>query len=207
MRKHPTIPGRFIYTVEREREAERQFSSILAHNIDESVQGYDNFGRSTTFTSVNQTGERKCLPFKKEVFTVIGDIVISSDTEKVVYWEKRFSVDSEHISGIIKYEKEGFQYDIPQNAFVAFVRKRTGARIGVMSITENGKFELNLRDEYQFEWVDDGIDIYYTDSDGVTYNFNYTVNGEAKTVDLNTLYNLVNEGGIVLTVNADAANQ
>lgn len=208
LRKHPTIPGRFIYTVEREREAERQFSSILAHNIDESVQGYDNFGRRTTFTSVNQMGERKCLPFKKEVITVNGDIVISSDTEKVVYWEKRFSVDSEHIKGNIYYQKQGNEQQlIPQNAFVAFVRKRTGARIGVMSITEHGKFELNLRDEYQFEWEDDGIDIYYTDSDGVTYNFNYTVNGEAKTVDLNTLYNLVNEGGIVLTVNADAANQ
>ncbi|MBO7312976.1 MAG: hypothetical protein J6U48_01970, partial [Alistipes sp.] len=89
---------------------------------------------------------------------------------------------------------------IPKDAFVAFVRLRTGARIGVVTITENGKFELNLRDEYQFGWKDDSIDFYYTDSDGVVYSYTYIENGVTKTLDLDALYNLVNSNKpIVLT--------
>jgi hypothetical protein len=76
---------------------------------------------------------------------------------------------------------------------VAFVRLRTGARIGVVTITDDGKFELNLRDEYQFAWEDDSIDFYYTDANGNVYNFNYTENGVAKAVDLNLLYTLIIE--------------
>ena len=89
---------------------------------------------------------------------------------------------------------------MPKDAFVAFVRLRSGARIGVVTITQDGKFELNLRDEYQFAWEDDSIDFYYTDADGAVYNFNYTEDGVAKAVDLSLLYNLVEHGEpIVLT--------
>jgi hypothetical protein len=69
-----------------------------------------------------------------------------------------------------------------------------------VSIVADGKFELNLRDEYQFAWEDDSIDFYYTDEDGVVYNFNYTENGVEKTVDLNLIYTLIERGeSIVLT--------
>jgi hypothetical protein len=69
-----------------------------------------------------------------------------------------------------------------------------------MSIYADGKFELNLRDEYKIAWEDDSIDLYYTDSDGTVYNFNYIENGEKKSVDLNLLYTLVKDGKpIVLT--------
>ena len=106
-----------------------------------------------------------------------------------MFWEKRFSVDTRHFTGEIYYEKNGQQLPIPKNAFVAFVRLSTGARIGVVTIHEDGVFELNLRDEYQFTWTDDPIDLYYTDADGVVYNFNYKDNnGVAKSVDLNLLY-------------------
>ena len=200
LRKHPTVPGRFIYTVDREREEERQYGNYVAFNKDEATSGYDEYGRIVTNYRADQTGERKCLPFKKTAITIGGDIEISSDTEKVVFWEKRFSVDTKHINGDIYYVKNGRQQQIPKDAFVAFVRLRTGARIGVVAITENGKFELNLRDEYQFAWEDDSIDFYYTDDDGVVYSFNYTENGVAKEVDLNTLYNLIARGeSIVLT--------
>ena len=200
LRKDPNIPGRFIYTVEKTREAERAFGTINAHNADASQSGYDNFGRIEAIASVNQTGERKCLPFKKTSITAGGDIVISSNKDKVVYWDKTFKVDTKHITGNIYYvKKDGTQAPIPQNAFVAFVRLRTGARIGVMSITEEGQFELNLREEYQFNWEDDPIDMYYT-VDGITYNFNYEENGVAKSIDLNLLYELVNNNtNIVLT--------
>ena len=200
LRKHPTIPGRFIYTVERERDDERQYGFAPAFNTDESTSGYDRFGRIETGITQNQTGERKCLPFTKKAITAGGDIVISSDTEKVVYWEKRFSVDTKHIIGEIYYEKSGTRYPIPKDAFVAFVRLRTGARIGVVTITQDGKFELNLRDEYQFGWEDDSIDFYYTDADGVVYSYTNMEDSQTKSLDLSALYELVNKGQpIVLT--------
>ena len=202
LRKHPTIPGRFIYTVERKREDERQYGNYVAFNKDEATSGYDEYGHLIQNINTNQAGERKSLPFKKTAITIGGDIKISSDTEKVVFWEKRFSVDTKHIAGNIYYEKSGESQavPVPKDAFVAFVRLRTGARIGVVAITENGKFELNLRDEYQFAWEDDSIDFYYTDDDSVVYSFNYTENGVAKEVDLSTLYNLIERGeSIVLT--------
>ena len=194
LRKHPSIPGRFIYTVERERKDEKAFGFAPAFNKDVSTSHFDHYGRLETGISVDQSGERKSLPFKKTAITAGGDIVISSQTENVVFWEKRFSVDTKHIMGDIYIEKQdGTRKPIPKDSFVAFVRLRTGARIGVVSITENGKFELNLREEYQFAWEDDSIDFYFTDnSDGAkVYSFNYEENGVAKSVDLNLLYNLV----------------
>ena len=200
LRRDPRVPGRFVYTVSRTREAERAFGYARAHNTDASASRHDNFGRLEEGITIDQEGERKCLPFKKTSITSKGDIVISSNKEKVVYWDKTFKVRTEHITGAIYYEKEGTRHPIPHNDFVAFVRLRTGARIGVVTITEDGQFELNLRDEYQFDWQDDPIDLYYTDGDGVTYNFNYTENGSAKPVDLDLLYTLVaNKEPIVLT--------
>jgi hypothetical protein len=200
LRKHPTIPGRFIYTVEREREDERKYGFATAHNQDLSTSYYDNFGRIVSNTTQNQSGERKCLPFKKTAITVGGDISISTDSEKVVFWQKRFSIDTKHIMGEILYEKDGTRRAIPKDAFVAFVRLRTGARIGVVTITEDGRFELNLRDEYQFAWEDDSIDFYYTDANGTVYNFNYKEDGIEKPVDLNLLYTLTEQNTpIVLT--------
>ena len=201
LRKHPTIAGRFIYTVERLREDERQYGFAPAHNKDLSTSDYDEYGRVRTGVTQNQAGERKKLPFKKTAITIGGDIMISSQTEEVVYWEKRFSVDTKHLTGEIYFDKNGVRTKMPKDAFVAFVRLRTGARIGVVSIVEDGKFELNLRDEYQFAWEDDSIDFYYTDSStGDVYSYNYMENGVEKAVDLNLLYNIIKRGEpIVLT--------
>ncbi len=200
LRKHPTVAGRYIYTVERERDAEREYGFAPAHNIDASTSCYDRFGRIETNVTINQTGERKLLPFKKTSITAGGDIVISSDSDKIVFWQKRFSVDTKHIMGDIYYLKNGIETPLPKDAFVAFVRLRTGARIGVITIYANGKFELNLRQEYKFGWEDDSIDLYYTDDNGVVYNFNYMDNGVKKAADLSLLYTLTELGEpIVLT--------
>ena len=210
LKRDPRTPGRFIYTVSKKRAVERDFGFAPAHNKDEATFRYDDYGGVVPNVTINQEGERKCLPFKKTSITSKGDIVISSNKEKVVYWDKTFKVKTEHIIGTIKYKKEGVQdpIAIPHNAFVAFVRQSTGARIGVVTITSDGNFELNLRDEYQFNWTDDPIDLYYTDGDGVTYNFNYTDGGEAKSVDLNTLYNLTkSDTPIVLTVKEENTPQ
>ncbi len=186
LRPHPTIPGRYIYTVDRHREHGHQYGSLPAANKDVSQVQFNQFGQKVPVEgSIDQSGERKCLPFIKESITAGGDIHITTDKDRIVFWDKTFNVDAEHIKGEIFYEKGGQRIPIPKDAFVAFVRLRTGARIGVVTITENGKFELNLREEYQFAWNDDSIDFYYTDNEGVVYN--YSDAG----IDLNTLYNHV----------------
>lgn len=197
LRRDPTTPGRFIYTVDRHRNHEREFGAegLSVVNVDRSETQFNKFGLKVPVEgSIDQTGERKSLPFKKTAITAGGDIHITTDKNRIVFWDKTFNVDTEHIKGTIYYEKGGIQYPVPTDAFVAFVRLRTGARIGVVTIYESGKFELNLREEYQFNWTDDSIDFYFTDSDGVVYNY------IDKGVDLNTLYDLVGRGEpIVLT--------
>ena len=209
LRPHPTIPGRYIYTVDRHRNHEREYGHKInsndylpVANVDDAAVEFNKFGEKVPVVgSINQRGERKCLPFKKTSITAGGDIHITTDKERIVFWDKTFNVETTHIKGVIYYEKSGTRHPIPKDAFVAFVRLLTGARIGVVTITENGRFELNLREEYQFGWTDDSIDFYYTDSDGVVYSFNYMENGVEKSVDLSTLYNLVEKGEpIVLTV-------
>ncbi len=201
LRKDPAVAGRFIYTVSKKRADEKAFGYAEAHNKDLATSRYDDYGGIVPNVTIDQTGERKLLPFKKTSITSNGDISISSNKEKVVFWDKTFEVKTEHMKGTLKYQKDGQVLDIPHDAFVAFVRMRTGARIGVVTLTENGQFELNLRDEYRFEWGDDPIDFYYTDKEGKVYNFNYTDNGVKKSVDLELLYSLLqNNKQIVLTV-------
>ena len=201
LRSHPTIPGRYIYTVDRHREHGHQYGSLPAANKDESRVQFNQFGQKVPVEgSIDQSGERKCLPFKKKSITAGGDIHITTDKDRIVFWDKTFNVETSHIKGEIHYKNEQGQFPVPHNAFVAFVRLRTGARIGVATIYEDGKFELNLREEYTYNWTDDPIDFYYTDTDGVVYN--YTKKGTSNTFDLNTLYNLVKSGeAIVLTNN------
>ena len=144
------------------------------------------------------------LPFKKTSITAGGDINITTDKNKVIFWDKTFNVETSHIMGDIYYRDEQGDHPIPHNSFVAFVRLRTGARIGVATIYEDGKFELNLREEYKYTWTDDPIDFYYTIEDNggnkITYNLNYEVDGEAKSVDLELLNKWANDGTpIILT--------
>ena len=93
---------------------------------------------------------------------------------------------------------------VPDDAFIAFVRLRTNARIGVVTLNPSiggpGWFELNLRDEYRFDWKSDPIDFYYK-KDGKVYNYNYiNENGQKQSVDLDLLYSLLKaEKPILLT--------
>ena len=156
--------------------------------------------------------ERKLLPFKKTSITAGGDITITTDKDAIVFWDKTFNIETSHIRGKIYYKNEQGQFPVPHNAFVAFVRLRTGARIGVATIYEDGKFELNLREEYTYTWTDDPIDFYYTVQDAqgnnITYNLNYTVGGAARTVDLETMYQwTVNNQPIVLTVQPETPQE
>ena len=73
LKADPAVPGRFIYTVEADREAERNYGTNAIENID-----------NTTTISVNQNGERKTLPFITNSIVSAGDITISSNEKQVV---------------------------------------------------------------------------------------------------------------------------
>lgn len=215
LRPDPSMPGRFIYTVSKKRDDERVFGYDYAHNKDEATSRYDDFGGVVPNVTIDQIGERKLLPFIKTSITSKGDINITSNKDKVVFWDKTFEVKTEHMKGQLLYQKAGEEHPtpVPDDAFIAFVRLRTNARIGVVTLNTNtggpGAFDLNLRDEYTFAWNDDPIDFYFTDKtdNNKVYNFNYTdENGEKKSVDLELLYTLLkNDKPIVLTEQPAAA--
>lgn len=197
LRKDPSVPGRFIYTVSKTREQERDFGFAYAYNRDLATSRYNDLGGVVPNVTIDQTRERKLLPFKKSAITSKGDITITSNKDKVVFWDKTFKVKTEHMKGILMYKDDkGDVHYVPDDAFIAFVRLRTNARIGVVTLNPDtggpGEFELNLRDEYRFDWEDDPIDFYYKDKEtGKVYNFNYIENGVKKAVDLNMLYELL----------------
>lgn len=149
----PATPGRFVYTVEATREAESAYG----------------------------TGERKTLPFRTATSVSSGDIVISSNQEKVVFDTETFSVANAPISGTIQYRAaEGPQY-VPANGFVSFERTRNNSRIGSLAIVDGeGQYELRLRKEYEFNWYSDEVELRYEDDGGNVYTATYP--------NLNTLY-------------------
>ena len=213
LKKDPRTPGRFIYTVSKKREDERAFGFAEAHNKDQAEYLYDNYGGPFSIEKwlqdpnenggnlikdgkVNQDGERKCLPFEKTSITSKGDIRISTNKDWIVFWDKTFKVKTQHMKGILKYkdEKGNVNY-VPDDAFVAFVRLKTNARIGVVTLNKaagvEGWFDLNLRDEYRFDWKDDPIDFYYKEKlSGKVYNFNDT-DADGKPISLEQLYNIL----------------
>lgn len=155
LKPHATIPGRFVYTVDQSRETER------AYGNGEAVKIADKY-------SATQSGERKTLPFKTSTITSAGEIIISSNKDVVEFFDKRFKVTNRLIEGRIQYYDGANNVDIPVDAFVGFATAKNGVRIGSMSIVANGRYALNLRAEYDFDWVDDQIKIDYI-KDGVVY--------------------------------------
>lgn len=155
LKADPNMEGRFIYTVDANRETERQYGYGTVINSDG--------------TGANQTGERKTLPFKTSSIVSAGDIVISSNKEKVVFFDKTFTVSNTPISGTLKYAGA----DVPRNAFVSFERTRNGSRIGSVTVTADGRYELRLRKEYTFNWYTDEVEFHYEDTDGNVYHKTY----------------------------------
>lgn len=158
LKADPNVEGRFIYTVDANRETERQYGYGTVINSDG--------------TGANQTGERKTLPFKTSSIVSAGDIVISSNKEKVVFFDKTFKVSNTPISGTLKYGTNGL--NVPRSAFVSFERTRNGSRIGSVTVTADGRYELRLRKEYTFNWYTDEVEFHYEDTDGNVYHKTYT---------------------------------
>ena len=176
LKADPNVEGRFIYTVDANRETERSYGNNDVINKDNT-------------SGVNQAGERKTLPFKTRSIVSAGDIVISSNKEKVVFFDKTFTVSNTPISGTLKYAGA----DVPRNAFVSFERTRNGSRIGSVTVTADGQYELRLRKEYTFNWYTDEVEFHYEDTDGNVYHKTYT-NLAALFASPNVVLELAEEG-------------
>ena len=153
LERDPNKEGRFIYHVDANWEIERSIGSAVA--------------RLTDALATSQTGERKVLSFKTKNIVTTGEITISADASKVSYYTKTFKIQNQSITGTLQYRKEGHTVEpIPAGAFVPFEVEPTYNRIGAVSITEGGKFELRLRSEYRYDWNTDNVKLQFTDTNG-----------------------------------------
>lgn len=158
--------GRFVYVVDATRDSERNYGSSSALVEDTRTVDYNGLP-----VSVNQSGERKLLPFKAKNIVSDGQIKISSEEEKVVYYEKTFNLVNEAIKGMITYGSSNTP--VPADAFVPFEVLPTYNRIGVMSVGSGGSYQLRLRAEYRFNWETDDIKLQYVDGNGTVYEKTY----------------------------------
>lgn len=125
-----------------------------------------------TSKATNQSGERKVLPFVTRSIVSAGDITISSNESKVVYYTKKFKVQNKSITGRLQYRRvsDNAIVDVPEGAFVPFEVEPTYNRIGTISIHANGQFELRLRSEYKYDWDTDNVKFQFIDeTDGTIY--------------------------------------
>lgn len=151
---HPTIEGRFVYVVDKDRETERSFGN---DNVILKENGYDH------------SGERKSLPFKKRRATTAGEITFSADESMILFYEKKFKISNEPITGNIHYNLNNVETPVEKNSFVAFARTSDGVRIGSLTIAEDGKYSLNLRSEYNFNWNTEEVEFDYIAPDNKVY--------------------------------------
>lgn len=103
---------------------------------------------NTTAIQSNKNGERKVFTFKTTSIVTEGDIVIYTDAEKISYKTKTFNVTNAPISGEITYAGTA----VSAGQFISFSREIDGSRIGSLTVTEDGKYQLRLRKEYEFTW-------------------------------------------------------
>ncbi len=155
LEKHPLIEGRFVYHVDASREAERAFGSAAAISEDSKA--------------VSQAGERKRLAFKTRSVVTAGDVTISSDESKVVFYQKTFKLQNNSIVGRIAYRSPSGVIEVPAGSFVPFEMLPTYNRIGTVTIGDSGAFELRLRSEYRYDWATDDVKFQFTDHNGVIY--------------------------------------
>ena len=95
--------------------------------------------------------------------------MLSSQEEEVVYYRKTFKLNNNSIKGSIKYgdTPSSTLTNVPARSFVPMERTYDNTRIGSMTITSDGQYELRLRGEYDFNWYTDEIQFEYTVGDTV----------------------------------------
>ena len=172
--RDPNVAGRFIYHVSEDRETERAAGTTTALVSDpKAVDG--------------QSGERKTIAFKTNDIVTAGEITISADESKVIYYTKKFKIQNSSITGVLKYRNANDEIvNVPSGSFVPFEVMPTYDRIGVISVGDNGAFELRLRQEYKYDWNTDNVKFQYRDENGVVYESTFN--------SLNNLYSTLQNG-------------
>ena len=162
--KSTDVTGRYIYHVDASRAEEAGYGS----------------------------NERKSITFRTKKIVSSGEITISSDESRVVFYKKTFRVQNASIRGKIQYQpKGGSPVAVPEDSFVPFEMLPTYNRIGTMDVNSGGSFELRLREEYKYDWTTDDVKFQFS-KDGKVYEKTFT--------SLQELYNMVAAGNtIVLT--------
>ncbi len=156
LRKDPVVPGRFIYTVDASREAERAYGSM-------SVLFTDTASNMTEGNTNGQTNERRVLPFVTNSIVTAGDIVISSNVDQAVFYQKAFHVKNpSHVGTISVKNDTGGSTEVEAGEFVAVELDSDHTRIASLTVTSKGQYELRLRKEYEFYWTST-INIIYGD--------------------------------------------
>ena len=109
----------------------------------------------------------------------------------VRYYTKTFKLTNQSIAGSIKYGTDaGSAVAVPARSFVPMERTYDGTRIGSMTITADGTYELRLRAEYDFDWNTDEI------------MFEFNSNGTHYSTKVSSLANLYANRSLVLTPTA-----
>lgn len=172
------VPGRFVYHVAADRTNERGYGTTAALASDSKADG-------------GQAGERKVIPFKTKSIVTAGNITLSADDSRVVYYPKTFKIQNQSITGKLQYRGKatGNLIDVPYDSFVPFEVKPTYNRIGTVRVEQGGNFELRLRKEYRYDWTTDAVKFQYTDG-SVVYEKEFT--------SLNALYETLKNGSSVI---------
>ena len=115
----------------------------------------------------------KTVKFLPKSIVSSGEIKIAADPKVVVYYEKTFRISNSSIEGKIQYNYGGVYRNVPANSFVPFEMLPTYNRIGVVTVHDNGGFEIRLRSEYKYDWNLDDIKLQFTDESGKIYEAGY----------------------------------
>lgn len=111
---------------------------------------------------------RITLHFKTSRIVSAETISIYTDRNIIDFNDAEVKLTNTPLTGSITYDNQL----VPSNAFVTMERK-DGTRIGVVSITSEGKYSITLRGEYAFGW-EETIYIKYTTTDN-TYEASTTL--------------------------------
>ena len=122
---------------------------IVDNSRSTEANAWESLSDIATAIQSGKSGERKVITFKTKEIVTEGDIVIYTDPEQISYKTKTFNVTNAPISGNITCS-DGIT--VPKGQFVSFSRELDGSRIGSVTVTADGQYQLRLRKEYEFTW-------------------------------------------------------
>ncbi len=149
--------GVFAYKVAATHALEKEASA--KYGTDAAIKDLGKTGTTTYYAAPDQSKDRKVLPFVTSNIVNTGEIKIYTDTTQVGYKPKTFKVTNSPITGTITYDGN----EVPKGTFIAVEKTSDHTRIATLLVTEDGKYELRLRKEYEdaFVWDQTKIQIFW----------------------------------------------